>query len=60
MEIEAWFLAETTHYQKIDPVITLATVKANFGFDPKTTTWNNVPPLQTTLTTATRSVEKNT
>jgi hypothetical protein len=36
MEIEAWFLAETTHYQKIDPSITVEAIKAAFGFDPET------------------------
>lgn len=36
MEIEAWFLAEATHYQKIDPAITVAAIKAALGFDPET------------------------
>ena len=36
MEIEAWFLAETTHYQKIDPSITVEAIKARLGFDPET------------------------
>jgi hypothetical protein len=35
MEIEAWFLAETTHYQRIDPAITLAAIKTTLGFDPE-------------------------
>lgn len=35
MEIEAWFLAETTHYLKIEPSITVAAIKANLGFDPE-------------------------
>jgi hypothetical protein len=35
MEIEAWFLAETTHYQKIDPAITLPAIRATLGFDPE-------------------------
>ncbi len=35
MEIEAWFLAETTHYQKIAPAITVAAIKATLGFDPE-------------------------
>jgi hypothetical protein len=34
MEIEAWFLAETTHYARIDPAITPAAIKATLGFDP--------------------------
>ena len=36
MEIEAWFLAETTHYQKIDPSITVGAIEAALGFDPQT------------------------
>ncbi len=35
MEIEAWFLAETTHFQRIDPSITVAAIKATLGFDPE-------------------------
>lgn len=35
MEIEAWFLAETNHYQNIDPSITLHAIKSSLGFDPQ-------------------------
>jgi hypothetical protein len=35
MEIEAWFLAETTHYARIDPAITVAAIKSTLGFDPE-------------------------
>jgi hypothetical protein len=35
MEIEAWFLAETTHFPKLDPAITVAAIKAAYGFDPE-------------------------
>ena len=35
MEIEAWFLAETTHFSKISPSITLDTIKSALGFDPE-------------------------
>ena len=35
MEIEAWFLSETTHFQRIDPSITVAAIKATLGFDPE-------------------------
>ena len=34
MEIEAWFLAEGTHFPKIEPAITTATIQANLGFNP--------------------------
>ncbi|MFH1449023.1 MAG: hypothetical protein ABIG09_01195, partial [bacterium] len=36
MEIEAWFLAEATHYPKIDASITVAAIKTNLAFDPET------------------------
>lgn len=35
MEIEAWFLAETTHYPKIHPSITVQAIRARLGFDPE-------------------------
>ena len=35
MEIEAWFLAEVTHFPKIDPGITVAGIRAQLGFDPE-------------------------
>jgi hypothetical protein len=35
MEIEAWFLAESSHFPKIDPSITLNKIKAVLGFDPE-------------------------
>lgn len=35
LEIEAWFLAEVTHYAKIDPAITVAAIKAALLFDPE-------------------------
>lgn len=34
MEIEAWFLAELDHYQRIHKDLTLANVIAGVGFDP--------------------------
>ncbi len=34
MEIEAWFLAESTHFQKIDPAITVEAIKETLRFDP--------------------------
>jgi hypothetical protein len=35
MEIEAWFLAEATHYPRIDPSITVQAIKVRLGFDPE-------------------------
>ena len=34
MEVEAWFLAEHTHFGRIAPTITVEAIKANLGFDP--------------------------
>ena len=35
METEAWFLAESTHFSRIDPAITISAIKSNLGFDPE-------------------------
>lgn len=35
MEIEAWFLSESTHFAKIDPSITSAIINTKLGFDPE-------------------------
>jgi hypothetical protein len=35
MEIEAWFLSEATHFQRIYPCITVAAIIKNLGFDPE-------------------------
>jgi hypothetical protein len=34
MEIEAWFLAETSHFSRVSPAITSQAVQARLGFDP--------------------------
>lgn len=34
MEIEAWFIAEFNHFEKIDPSITIQEIKDKLGFDP--------------------------
>jgi hypothetical protein len=36
MELEAWFLAEHTHFLKIDPTLTCALIQTKQGFDPST------------------------
>jgi hypothetical protein len=36
MEIEAWFIAEHTHFQKIHPNLTVDLIKRSLGFDPRT------------------------
>ncbi len=35
MELEAWFLAECSHFSKIDPAITVAAIRSSLGFDPE-------------------------
>jgi hypothetical protein len=35
MEIEAWFLAEHTHFQRISPAITPVAIRTALGFDPE-------------------------
>ncbi len=35
MEVEAWFLAEATHYPRIDPAITVPAIRATLAFDPE-------------------------
>jgi hypothetical protein len=34
-EVEAWFLNESTHYEKVDPALTLGRIRAETGFDPE-------------------------
>ena len=36
MEIEAWFLAEFTHFERIDPRLSMEYIGNNLGFDPQT------------------------
>ena len=36
MEIETWFLAEHTHFERIDNRLTGAHIKSKVGFDPST------------------------
>ncbi len=34
MEFETWFLAEFTHFEKIDPSLNICLIKNSLGFDP--------------------------
>ena len=34
MEIETWFICEHTHFGRVHPALTTASIKANLGFDP--------------------------
>lgn len=36
LEVEAWFLTEATHFSRIDPAITTATIQTTLGFNPET------------------------
>lgn len=36
MEIEAWFLAEHTHFARLDRTITCEAIASSLGFDPRT------------------------
>jgi hypothetical protein len=35
LEIESWFLAESTHFEKVDPAITLEAIQLVLGFHPE-------------------------
>lgn len=35
METEAWFLAEASHFSKVNPAITVDRIKNDLGFDPE-------------------------
>lgn len=37
-EVEAWFLSESTHYERLDPALTLDRIRAETGFDPESPT----------------------
>ncbi len=62
MEIEAWFLAEYTHFTRIDPAITLPAIAANLGFNPETDDMQQRPApaedLQNCYALAGKSYEK--
>jgi hypothetical protein len=36
MEVEAWFLAEHTHFQRVHPNLTVERINTELGFDPST------------------------
>ncbi|MNV54842.1 hypothetical protein D3C71_1470560 [compost metagenome] len=42
-EVEAWFLQEGRHFEEIDPRLTCAHLKAEFGFDPDADSAERVP-----------------
>lgn len=49
-EVEAWFLSESTHYERLDPALTLNRIRAETGFDPENPTIEaDVPHPTTTL-----------
>ena len=60
MGIEAWFLAEATHYKSIDPAITFGTLRLSWDSTRRAMTWNSDWPLRTTLTSAMGSLGRDT
>jgi len=42
-EIEAWFLQDETHYQKVDARLDVSTFKLHFDFDPSVDSAENIP-----------------
>lgn len=55
MEIEAWFLEETSHFQRVNPTISTAHLVAA-GFDPTTIKAQSLPTPAKTMHTIYRSV----
>jgi hypothetical protein len=43
MEIEAWFIAEWSHFEKLNAALTLPRVIAQLGFDPQTHAMESIP-----------------
>jgi hypothetical protein len=43
-EVEAWFLAESTHFQRVDPSLSLPRIIAEVGVDPSSPTIENEVP----------------
>jgi hypothetical protein len=37
-EVEAWFLSESTHFERVDPALSLDRIRAEIGFDPSSPT----------------------
>lgn len=42
MEIEAWFIAEYTHFGKVDPTLTCERIRKHVGFDPSRDNVENI------------------
>jgi hypothetical protein len=58
MEVEAWFLAETSHFQRIDAALNPATVQRALGFDPASSDVETRPHPAEDLDVAYRTVGK--
>ena len=63
MEIESWFIAEQTHFQRYDAALTEARVNANLGYDPSTCDLEAIPSpvndLRSTYALVGRGYSKN-
>ena len=42
MEIEAWFVAEHTHFARLDPTLTCGRIQKAVGFDPSKDNVENI------------------
>ncbi len=43
MEAEAWFIAEHTHFQRLDPALTRQFIRTECGFDPAVVDVESLP-----------------
>ncbi|MBI6941302.1 hypothetical protein JET76_08115 [Pseudomonas putida] len=43
-EVEAWFLSESTHFERVDPTLSLDRIRAEIGFDPSSPTLESDVP----------------
>jgi hypothetical protein len=43
-EVEAWFLSESTHFERVDSALSLDRIRAEIGFDPASPTIENDVP----------------
>lgn len=47
-EVEAWFLSESTHFERLDPALSLERIRTEIGFDPDRTSVETDIPHPTT------------
>lgn len=59
MEVEAWFIGESTHFQRVDPALTPAYIKATHGIDVEDASVETIRHPATTLGLIYRSVGRD-